>query len=182
MTIINPTNNKTIITVYYSLWEIFTGISSFIIFFGFFIKFYFHDLENTLLNGYISKSLAFYKPIIDKLDTFNIFRNNINQIIDLDKLNKELKETDVEINNYNSEYDNLLLKFVALVLLIFAAILFLPVILGLISYEHINWTYVLTNLVLHLILIIIFEIILLYIIIPINNPIHIGPIFTKINL
>ena len=120
MTIINPTNNKTIITVYYSLWEIFTGISSFIIFFGFFIKFYFHDLENTLLNGYISKSLAFYKPIIDKLDTFNIFRNNINQIIDLDKLNKELKETDVEINNYNSEYDNLLLKFVALVLLLFA--------------------------------------------------------------
>lgn len=182
MSIINPTNNKTVIRVYYALWEIFAGIGSFIIFFGLFIKFYFHDLENTLMNGYIKKSLAFYKPVIDKLDSFNIFRNNINKIIDINKLNKELNETEDEVNKYNAEYDNLLLKFIAGILLVFVAILFLPVIVGFIPYEHINWTYVLTNIALHLILIIIFEIALLYIIIPINNPIHIGPVFDQIEL
>jgi hypothetical protein len=182
MSIITPTNNKIIISIYYTLWEIVIGISSFIIFFGLFIKFFFHDLEETLMRGYINNSVSFYKPLINKMDSFNIFRDNINKLVDINKLNKELEARETETQEFNAEYDNMLLKYVGIIILIFLGILFIPVILGFISYEHINWTYILCNFALHIILIIIFEIILLYYIIPINNPINISQVFYQIKL
>lgn len=164
------------------LWEIFVGISSFIIFFGIFIKFYFDNLEDTLMSGYIKNSVAFYKPLIEKLDSFNLLKNNVNKLIDIKKLNESVQEAEKETREYNSYYDNQLLKLVGTIILIFLAVLFLPVLLGIISYREINWTYILINFALHIVLIIIFEIILLYIIVPIYNPIEIHPIFKQIVL
>ncbi len=51
--LLEPITNKSGLRIYYGLWEIFIGFSSFIIFFGIFIKYYFHDLEERLMQGYI---------------------------------------------------------------------------------------------------------------------------------
>lgn len=168
--------------IYYGLWEVFIGFGSFIIFFGIFIKYYFHSLEESLMDGYIKSSISFYKPLLNVLNQYNLFSKLINEKIDIDNLNKEIATEEEYIKTHNTEYDNLLLKIIAYVLIGFLIILFLPVLFGIIPFSAINWIYIGLNFLLHIVLIIIFEVALLYYIIPINNPIELHKLFDNIGI
>ena len=166
--------------LYYGLWEVFIGFGSFMIFFGIFIKYYFHSLEERLLSGYISSSMSFYKPLLNVLNQNGLFSKLISEKIDIDKLNKEITIEDEIVMKHNAEYDDLLLKIIAYIFAGFLIILFLPILLGFISFNVINWNYLGLNFLLHIVLIVIFEVALLYYIIPINNPIELHKLFDNI--
>jgi len=173
----NPTENKLALRIYAILWEIFIGFCAFILFFGIFIKYYFHSLEENLLKSYIRKSLSFYKPIIKELNRFEILSKGISDLINIDDFTKDVEIHEKEILDYNSNYDNLLIKYIIYSFLIFLGVLILPILLGIISVSHINLKYIATSFILHIILVSIFEYILLWHIIPINNPIKIFNLF-----
>ena len=59
--------------------------------------------------------------------------------------------------------------------------LFIPILLGWIPFKEINWHYLGTSFLLHIILIIIFELALLYLIVPINNPIELYKLVDNIS-
>ena len=179
---IEPITDKLGLRLYYGFWEIFIGFGSFIIFFGIFIKYYFNSLEETLMSGYIKSSISFYKPLINILNQYNLFSTLLNEYLDKDNFNKNLAIENEKINHFNAEYDNLLLKIIAYILVGFLIILFLPVIIGLIPFREINWKYIGISFLLHIVLIIIFEITLLYYIIPLNNPIELYKLFTNISI
>ena len=86
--LLEPIKNKSALKIYYGLWEILIGFGSFIIFFGLFMKFYFHSLEDKMISNYIKSSISFYKPIINILNQYNILNSLIKQFIDIDNLNK----------------------------------------------------------------------------------------------
>ena len=180
--LLEPTANIFGLRIYYGLWEIFIGFGSFIIFFGIFIKYYFNDLEESLMNGYIKSSMSFYKPLINILNQYNIVNKLINEQIDINNLNKNLITEDEKIKNHNAKYDNLLLKIIAYIFIGFLIILFLPILIGLIPLKKINWKYIGLSFLLHIVLIIIFEIALLYYIIPINNPIELHKLINNIGI
>lgn len=172
-----PTNNKLILSIYNILWEVFIGFGAFIIFFGIFIKYYFNDYEDNLMKGYIKNSTTFYKPLVNTLNYGNIIKNNIEQAVDVKKLNAEADAREMEVRQHNAQYDDLLMKIIIWILICFIAVLVLPLLLGIISLDYVNWKYIGTSFAIHLILVAIFESILLYIIIPINNPIEIFSLF-----
>ena len=178
--LLEPVVNKLGLKIYYGLWEIFIGFGSFIIFFGVFIKYYFDSFEESLMNGYIKSSVSFYKPLIKILNQYGMFSKLIDERLEKDNFNKKIAIEDEKIKNHNDEYDNLLLKIIAYILVGFLIILFLPVLIGLIPFRAINWKYIGLSLLLHIVLIIIFEIALLYYIIPINNPIELHKLFDNI--
>ena len=180
--LLEPIKNQLGLRIYYGLWEIFIGFGAFIVFFGIFIKYYFHDLEERLMNGYIKSSMSFYKPLINILNQYGLFNKLIDKHLDLDNLNKNLAIEDEKINIHNVAYDNLLLKIIAYILVGFLIILFLPVLIGLIPLREINWNYIGISFLLHIVLIVIFEIALLYYIIPINNPIELHKLFDDIGV
>jgi len=180
--LLEPITNKFGLKIYYGLWEIFIGFGSFIIFFGIFIKYYFNSLEESLMNQYIKSSMSFYKPLINILNQYGLFNKLIDKLLDKDNLNKNMAIEDENIKNYNAEYDNLLLKIIAYILIGFLIILFLPVLIGLIPLKEINWNYIGLSFLLHIVLIVIFEIALLYFIIPINNPVELYKLFDDIDI
>ena len=73
-----------------------------------------------------------------------------------------------------------MLKIIAYILIGFLIILFIPVVIGLIPFKDINWKYLGLSFLLHIVLIAIFEVALLYYIIPINNPIELYKLFDGI--
>ena len=171
------TNNKLVLTIYDILWEVFIGFGAFIIFFGIFIKYYFNDYEDNLMKGYIKNSTTFYKPLVNTLNYGNIIKNNSEQAVDVKKLNDEANAREIEVRQNNIQYDDLLMKIIIWILIIFIAVLVLPLLLGIIAFDYVNWKYIGTSFTIHLIFVAIFEYILLYIIIPINNPIEIFRLF-----
>ncbi len=126
--------------------------------------------------------MSFYKPLINFLNQYNLFNELINKQLDKDNLNKNLAIEDEKIKIHNAEYDNLLLKIIAYILIGSLIILFIPVLIGLIPFKEINWNYIGISFILHLVLIVIFEIALLYFIIPINNPIELHKLFDNIGI
>ena len=129
------------------------------------------------MSGYIKSSISFYKPLINFINQYGLFNKLIDKYIDKNNFNKNMAIEDEIIKNYNAEYDNLLLKIIAYILGGFLIILLLPVLIGLIPFREINWKYIGLSFLLHIVLIIIFEIALLYYIIPINNPIELNKLF-----
>lgn len=177
-----PAVNKLGLKIYYGLWEIFIGVGSFMIFFGVFIKYYFHSLEESMLSGYVKSSMSFYKPLINFLNQFGIFSSFIDKHLNMNDFNKNLELEEENVKKHNAEYDNLLIKLIAYILGGFLVVLFIPILLGLISFQEINWIYIGISFLLHIILITIFEYALLYIIIPINNPIELHGLFDNLNI
>jgi len=178
--LLEPISNQTAIRIYYGLWEIFIGFGSFIIFFGIFIKFYFNAFEEYLLSGYIKSSISFYKPILNIFNQINLFERFKYEYLEENNFNKTLENEDKNIKEYNKEYDNLLIKIIIGILIAFLVLLFIPVFIGLIPFREINFIYLGISFLLHIVLIIIFEIALLYYIIPINNPIELHKLFDNI--
>jgi hypothetical protein len=178
--IFSPTNNKTILSIYNIIWDVFIGFSSFIIFFGIFIKFFYNSYEELLLKTYIIDALSNYSKIISNIKTLNLILNLTN-IINSDKTNAELDKdiatNDEIINSYNAYYDNLLLYVIGGVIGFFLLILLIPVLIGFISYKYINFKYIIINFILHLILIVAFETIIMLGLLPLNNPLHIYNFF-----
>ena len=180
--LLEPIANNSLLKIYYGLWEVFIGVGSFIIFFGIFIKYYFTSLEESLMSGYVKSSITFYKPLINTLNQYKLFNKLIEQQLEMTEFTKNLAEEDEAIQKHNTAFDNLLLKIIAGILIGFLFILMLPVMVGLIPFRVINWHYLGISFLLHIILIVIFEIALLYIIIPINNPIELYHLFDSITI
>jgi large-conductance mechanosensitive channel len=176
----NPVNNKIALSIYNILWEVFIGFGTFIIFFGIFIKYYFNELEDNLMKNYINNSISFYKPLFSKINQTNIFKDNINKIVNVNQLNIEVNQKEEEVKQYNMKYDNLLIKIINYILIGFIVLLLLPILLGIIPLEYVNLKYISISFIVHLVLVSIFELILLNIIIPINNPIEIYTLFNGI--
>ena len=91
------------------------------------------------MNGYIKSSVSFYKPLINILNQYNIFKQFLNEYLD-NNFYKTLTIEDEHIKNHNSEYDTILLKIVIYIFFGFLIILFIPVILGFIPFKEIKLT------------------------------------------
>jgi hypothetical protein len=170
------TQNQTILSIYYILWDIFITFSAFILFFGIFIKVFFVMYEDFLIKKYIYNALSYYLDVFINLKGFNLMTKFINKNLlnkeKLPELEAESAKTQDEVNSYNAKYDNLLLFIIGGLIIAFLFLLLLPVLLGFISSEHLNFKYIGLNFIIHLIFIVIFEIIILFGLLPLYNPIN----------
>ena len=149
--------------------EVLIGFSTFAIFFGIFMVYYFTDHEVVLLGNFIKQSIDFY--VNDSVsDTLQI-----NELINNSSKIKELKDNiaknEKEVEQHNEPYDRKLLYIIAGMILCLLLLLIIPVLLGIIKFEHINFKYISLSILLHVILIVGFEILFLIVIISYINPV-----------
>ncbi len=180
----NKTNNKFAINSYNILLEICIAFSVFAIFFGVFMSYYFISYETNLLSNFITKSVSFYKfddillsdntqikPIIN-----NLITNNIG--IDKKKLEEEVRNNESVVSEHNKEYDNKLIKIIIMMISALLLLLIIPLLLGFIRLEQIlPFKYICLSLLLHIILIVGFELLFFYYILIYINPVKLYLIF-----
>ena len=178
------TNNQFTINSYNILLEIFIAFSVFSIFFGVFMSYYFTSYETQLLSNFITKSVSFYKyddillsditqlkPVIKNLITENIGN-------DKKKLEKEVIDNESVVSEHNKEYDNKLIKIIIMMISVLLLLLIIPLLLGIIRLEQIlPFKYICLSLLLHIILIVGFELLFFYYILIYINPVKLYLIF-----
>ena len=164
----NKTNNKSIINIFNILCEVFIGFSVFGIFFGIFMTYYFTEHQTELLGNFISKSVSFYKiSITPEISTLliNYFINSGYK----QQLQANILEDDTNVNNYNKPYDELLMKIIFGMIIVLLIIIIIPLLLGIIRLEQISFKQIGFSTILHIILIVGFELLFLLFIITYFN-------------
>jgi len=164
------TKNDKYIYFYLILIEIFIGVNVFSMFFGIFINYFYDDyLENKVKND-MNKSLSFYK-----LNGPSWFKNDLQS--ENTYLKTKSKESQSDVNNSRKDKAN---KFIYLILSINFFLLLLviiPLILGIIPLKYINLKSISINYLMHIVLVIIFEVILLMCILPFIKTVNISDAF-----
>jgi hypothetical protein len=158
---------------YIILLEIFIAFSVFGIFFAIFMNYFFIKFQTNIFTIFIKDSINIYKKYL--------FEN-----VNLDKITKFLNETDYiktiekdsiikehEVDTYNKQYDNLLFKIIGVMILFIASLVLIPIVLGIISINDINFTYISLSFILHMGFIILFEGLFVYLVLANSSPIKI---------
>ena len=170
------TNNPFAINSYNILIEIFIAFSVFSIFFGVFMSYYFTSYETHLLSNFITKGVSFYKNnnTQGNLIINSVIKNTANLI----ELEKEVSIEDSIVNKHNKEYDNKLIKIIIMMISVLLLLLIIPLLLGIIRLDQIPpIKYIGLSLILHIILIVGFELIFFYYILIYINPVKLYLIF-----
>ena len=174
------TNNPLAINSYNILLEIFIAFSVFSIFFGVFMSYYFTSYETHLLSNFITKGVSFYK-INDKSESNPLkplISSLINNTANITELEKEVRDEDSRVNEHNKEYDNNLIKIIIMMISVLLLLLIIPLLLGIIRLDQIPpIKYIGLSLILHIILIVGFELIFFYGILIYINPVKLYLIF-----
>jgi hypothetical protein len=164
------TKNEKYIYFYLILIEIFIGVNVFSMFFGIFINYFYDDyLENKVKND-MNKSLSFYK-----LNGPSWFKNSLQYSNEYYKTKS--KDAQSDVNNSRKDKAN---KFIYIILSINFFLLLLviiPLILGIIPLKYINLKSISINYLMHIVLVIIFEVILLMCILPFIKTVNISDAF-----
>jgi hypothetical protein len=155
--------------------EVLIGFSTFAIFFAIFMIYYFTDHEVALLGNFIKTSTSYY---VNDIISDNL---KINKIINSSSKIKELKRNieinEKEVDEHNAPYDRKLLYIIFGMIICLLLLLIIPVLLGIIKLEQINFKYIGISLLLHIIIIVGFEILFLVVIISYINPVKLYNVF-----
>jgi len=178
----NKTNNKLLIGSFNVLTEVIIGFSTFALFFGVFMNYFFTKYEVQLLGEFIKQSISFYKGVNnynnDKSQTLKI---KLNQLIsknqNITKLEADVAANEEEVHSYNKPYDNKLMYIILIMIFGLVGILLLPILTGLIRFDQINLKYIGFSTLLHIILIVGFELLFLLYIITFINPVKLYSVF-----
>jgi len=196
----NKTNNKYAINIFNILCEVLIGFSVFAIFFGIFMTYFFTNYETTLLGNFISKSISFYKISIapntlevisniinnlgykkqlhsTALQDEKVISNLINNLGYKQQLEASVLQDEKIVSEHNKPYDELLMKIILYMVLVLLFIIIVPLLLGIIRLEQISFKYIGTSILLHIILIVGFELLFLLFIITFINPVKLYLVF-----
>lgn len=172
----NKTNNNLVITGFNVLTEVIIGFSTFALFFGVFMNNFFTKYEVKLLGEFIKQSVSFYKTNeknADKLKLNQLISKNTN----IQQLEKDVATNEEEVHSYNKPYDNKLMYIIFIMIFSLLGILLLPILTGLIRFDQISFKYIGFSILLHIILIIGFELLFLLYIITFINPVKLYSVF-----
>ena len=176
----NKTNNNLVLTAFNVLTEVLIGFSTFSLFFGVFMNNFFTKYEVKLLGEFIKQSVSFYKSDNNNNNS-NTLKNKLNQLIskntNIKQLKKDVATNEEEVNAYNKPYDNKLMYIILIMIFSLLGILLLPILTGLIRFEQISFKYIGFSILLHIILIIGFELLFLLYIITFINPVKLYSVF-----
>lgn len=176
----NKTTNKTLINGFNILTEVIIGFGTFALFFGIFMNYVFTKYEVELLGKFVKESVSFYKgnpSNKQSQDLHNQMKTLINSNSDVNNLEKNVSADDEYVHSYNKPYDNKLMYIILGMIFGLLGLLLIPVILGFIRLEQINFKYIGLSLVLHIILIVGFELLFLLYIITFINPVKLYSVF-----
>lgn len=171
----NKITNTTFINTYNIIIEILIGFGVFAIFFGIFMNYYFTNYEVELLGTFIKQSISFYKGggDLEKQELTNLIKNTDS----IKELNTDVKNDEHEVHNYNKPYDDRLMIIILGMIAILLCILLFPLLLGFIRLDQLNFKYIGLSTILHIILIIGFELFFLLYIITFINPVKLYNVF-----
>jgi len=180
----DKTNNKSIINIFNILCEVFIGFSVFAIFFGIFMSYYFTEHQTELLGKFINKSVSFYKisitPQISSLlssSLSSLLTNSFNNLEYKKQLQKSVSEDDKKVSKHNKPYDELLMKIIFGMIIVLLFIIIIPLLLGIIRLEQISFKHIGFSTILHIILIVGFELLFLLFIITYFNSVKLYSVF-----
>ena len=178
--LLNPTQNSFILNSYDVLLNVFIGFASFILFFSIFNKAFFNQYIRALIQKYISDTLSNYVNIFSILNEFNLLSNVLNLFGVIQNIQTTAAKEESIVQSNNAYYDNLLLGIMGVLIGGFLLLLLLPVVLGFIPLNMLNWKYILISLVVNIGFIISFECVFLLVIIFLNNPLNLTPFFNAL--
>jgi hypothetical protein len=130
-------NNNSFLYFYDIIIEVFICFSSFTLFFGIFMNYFFIDYEINLIINFFKESLQYYpelfiktqNPLFTFKDISNINnQNNINSVNDNNNNN----------NNNNNKLNNINILIICMLNLFFLLLLIVPIIFGVVSYKQLN--------------------------------------------
>jgi len=168
---VSSLNKSTSLSIFSIFVEVLIGFSTFAIFFGIFMIYYFTEHEVSLLGNFLKTNVSYYlmndTTINEKLQIGEIIKNSskVKSIADNISKNEE------EVNKHNAPYDRKLIYITAVMILTLLALLIIPVMLGIIKINQINFKYISVSILLHVILIVGFEILFLIVIVSYINPV-----------
>ena len=175
----NKTNNKLLLSSFNVLAEVIIGFSIFALFFGVFMNYFFTKYEVQLLGEFIKQSISFYKG--DNNDKTQTLKIKLNQLIsknqNITKLEADVAANEEEVHSHNKPYDDKLMYIILIMIFGLVGILLLPILTGLIRFDQINFKYIGFSTVLHIILIVGFELLFLLYIITFINPVKLYSVF-----
>ena len=172
----NKTNNKYVINAFHLLCEIFIGFSVFGLFFVIFMNYYFTSYETTLLGEFIAKSISFYNEPLSP-EVLSFIASGINTTGFKQSLQASVEKDHADVEEYNKPYDNLLMKIIVGMVLGLLVLILLPILLGIIGMEQLNLKYISYSILLHIILIVGFELLFLLFITRYINPVKLYSVF-----
>jgi hypothetical protein len=175
----NKTNNKAIINIFNILCEVFIGFSVFALFFGIFMIYFFTDYNTFLIGKFINKSISFYNSHDSFFAIKNVIKSHTEERVSSykEQLKANVEKDEKEVNEYNIPYDNKLMIIILYMIFGMLFILELPVLLGIIGFDQINFKYLGISLLSHIILIVGFELLLLLLIISYLSPVKLYTVF-----
>ena len=142
------------------------------------MNYFFTKYEVNLLGQFIAQSVSFYKnDDVSSQSQKNIINNLIQTNNDINELKNSVKEEDHIVETYNKPYDNKLIYIILIMVFVLFAIIILPILLGLIHIDQINFKYICTSILLHIILIVGLELLFLLYITTFINPVKLYNIF-----
>jgi hypothetical protein len=163
----SKTNNKTLLSIFTILVEVLIGFSTFAIFFGIFMI--------CIMTNY--ESITFYKIGKTYMDNTPQIKQLINNNPDIKDLQKNVSINETAVNSHNAIYDNKLIYIIVFMIICLLCVIILPLLLGIIRLEQINFSYILVSTILHVVLIVGFELLFLLFIITYINPVKLYLIF-----
>lgn len=168
------TNNKRVINGFDILVEVIIGFGVFVLFFIVFMNYIFTDYQTSLLGKFIQNSLEFYKPIMPSQ-----LKNLLTSQLNINKIEQDSKANHDKVNEFNKPYDNKLILISLSMLGGLIVLAIIPVILGIVPLSHINLKFIGISLLLHLILIIGFEVVFIIGVLPFINTVKIYKLLDK---
>jgi hypothetical protein len=172
----NKTNNKNIIHIFNILCEVFIGFTVFALFFVIFMTYYFTEYQTALLGTFIDKSVSYYKISSDSNILLEI-KNLIKKLNYKQQLETNIAHHEKEVHDHNKPYDKLLIKILLYMVFGLLLLIILPLLLGVIRLEQVNFKYIGFSIILHIILIVGFELLFLLYITTFISPVKLYTVF-----
>jgi len=173
-------NKKTIISIYFLLWDIFCGFCAFVIFLSVFASVFYNQYINFIIQQYISSTLSPYINSIKNFKEFQIGINLLNLIFGenvIITLKDEIQKENAVISAHNKHYDDMFIYITIGIITFFLIILLLPILTKYIPLSDINFKYIILKFLLYLIFIVSLEILVLLYLLPTLNPLHLYVFF-----
>ena len=174
----NKTSNTFILNSHIIITEVCIGFITFSLFFYIFITYFFTKYEVNLLSNFINDSISYYN-ITQNETQQQLLKSLIQNSKEKKDLELKVDETNNIVKEYNKYYDNRLLIYIIIFIIILLVLLILPIILGVIRLDQINFKYIGTSLLLHIILIVGLELLFLLFITKYINPVKLYLLFQE---
>jgi hypothetical protein len=165
-------NNSNFLYIYDIILEVFICFSSFTLFFGIFMNYFFIDYEINLIINFFKESLQYYPEL------FIPTKNSLFTSKDIININNQNNQNNINsINDNNNKLNNINILIICMLNLFFLLLLIIPIIFGVVIYKYLNLKKIIFTFLLELTLLVCFELILFLVIFKYCNPVRLYKIF-----